>query len=265
MKILFYFLFLISFHTYAQPNCNVYLYAGDTAQYKACLLSEQIHEYQFHRKFHEKFDEVLKISPNFAYAYREKSTSYLKSGDFITWKKLIDKAVELEWRTNLGYRGWCRYQFFRDYEGAINDIEKLDSLANYDIGYGQNGDYHLNIAKGICYSAIGQKQKAIEIFKQQINTLNYDAGLYDYYQLGVTYFETEDYKNALTCFEKQTKINPLAENEYYKAKIFRILKNQIEADKHKDLAVKLYRDNKILFDDYTHHYNKVYFEEIESL
>ncbi len=265
MKILFYFLFLLSFHTYAQPNCNVYLYAGDTAQYKACLLSEQIHEYQFHRKFHEKFDEVLKVSPNFAYAYREKSTSYLKSGDFITWKKLIDKAVELEWRTNLGYRGWCRYQFFRDYEGTINDIEKLDSLANYDIGYGQNGDYHLNIAKGICYSAIGQKQKAIEIFKQQINTLNYDAGLYDYYQLGVTYFEIQDYENALSCFEKQAKINPLAENEYFRGKIYKILKNQIEADKHKDLAVKLYRDNKILFDPYTHHFNKVYFEEIEKL
>ena len=57
----------------------------------------------------------------------------------------------------------------------------------------------------------------------------------------------------------------LAENEYFRGKIYKILKNQIEADKYKDLAVKLYRDNKILFDDYTHHFNKVYFEEIEKL
>jgi tetratricopeptide (TPR) repeat protein len=238
-KILYLFL-LMPFSFYAQPNCKAYLYTGDTAQYKACLLSEQIQEYQFDRKFHEKFDEALAICPHYAYAYREQSTAYLKS------------------------RGWCRYQFFRDYDGAIKDLEKLDSLANYDIGYSQNGHYHLNIAKGMCYSAIGQKQKAIEIFQSQINTPNYEAGLFDYYQLGVTYFEVKDYQNALICFEKQAKINPLAETEYYRGKIYKILKNQIEADKYKELAVKLYKENKNLFDPYTHHFNKVYLTEIEK-
>jgi tetratricopeptide (TPR) repeat protein len=264
MSKILYLFFLIPFSFYAQPNCKAYLYTGDTTQYKACLFSEQIHEYQFDRKFHEKFDEALAICPHYAYAYREQSTAYLKSGDFITWKKLIDKAVEYEWITNLGYRGWCRYQFFRDYEGAIKDIEKLDSLANFDIGYSQNGHYHLNIAKGMCYSAIGQKQKAIEIFQSQINAPNYEAGLFDYYQLGVTYFEVKDYQNALICFEKQAKINPLAETEYYRGKIYKILKNQIEADKYKELAVKLYKENKNLFDPYTHHFNKVYLVEMEK-
>jgi tetratricopeptide (TPR) repeat protein len=252
---------------YSQVNCRAYLYLGDTAQYKACVLVEKVDSLfpdQFSRGFHEMYDEALQICPKFSYAYREKSTSYLKSGDFITWKKLIDKAVEYDWRANLGYRGWCRYQFFRDYEGAIKDLEKLDSLANYDIGYSQNGHYHLNIAKGMCYSAIGQKQKAIEIFQSQINTPNYEAGLFDYYQLGVTYFEIKDYQNALICFEKQAKINPLAETEYYRGKIYKILKNQIEEDKYKELAVKLYKENKNLFDPYTHHFNKVYLTEIEK-
>jgi tetratricopeptide (TPR) repeat protein len=264
MKKLLYLLLFIPFSFYAQPNCKAYLYTGDTAQYKACLLSEQISEYQFHRKFHEKFDETLVICPHYAYAYREKSTAYLKSGDFITWKKLIDKAVEYDWRGNLGYRGWCRYQFFRDYEGAIKDIELLDSLANYDIGISQNGDYHLNIAKGICYSALGQKEKAIEIFNQQINTPNYEPKSYDYYQLGVTYFEIKDYPNALICFEKQAKIGALAETEHYRNKIYKILKNQIQADKHKELAIKLYKENRNLFDPYTHHFNKVYLSDIEK-
>ncbi len=257
-------LFLLPFATHAQLNCKAYLYTGDTARYKACILVENIDSLygQFMRPFHEKYDEALKIAPNFDYAYREKSTAYLKSGDFITWKKLIDKAVELNWRLNLGYRGWCRYQFFRDYEGAIKDIELLDSLAKYDIGYSQNGDYHLNIAKGICYSAIGQKQKAIQIFNLQINTPNYEAGLYDYFQLGVTYFEVKDYQNALICFEKQAKINNLADNEYLKAKTNKILGNTAEYEKSKELAIKLFNENKKLFDPYTHHFNKVYYSSI---
>jgi tetratricopeptide (TPR) repeat protein len=242
-----------------------YLYKGDTAKYKACILVEKIDSLypdQTRRGFHEKYDEALKISPNFDYAYREKSTAYLKSGDFITWKKLIDKAVESDWSLNLGYRGWCRYQFFRDYEGAIKDIELLDSLVKYDIGSGQNGDYHLNIAKGICYSAIGQKQKAIEIFNHQLNTPNYEAGLYDYFQLGVTYFELKDYKNALLCFEKQAKINQLADNEYFRGKTHKALKNLTEYEKSKESALKLFKDNKKLFDPYTHHFNKVYYDDI---
>ena len=264
MKNLLLILLILPLTIYAQPNCKAYLYAGDTAKYQACKLVENIDSLhnQFSRAFHEQYDEALKIAPNFDYAYREKSTAYLKSGDFLTWKKLIDKAVELDWRLNLGYRGWCRYQFFRDYEGAINDIELLDSMVKYDIGVGQNGDYHLNFAKGICYSAIGQKQKAIEIFNRQLNSPNYEAGLYDYFQVGVTYFEIKDYPNAMICFEKQSKINQFADNEYFKGKTYKILKNVSEYKKSKELALKLFKENKKLFDPYTHHFNKVYYDSI---
>jgi len=256
---------LFPFSAFSQPNCNAYLIQGDSLQYKACILAEKADQYyQFEREFEEVFDEALKIAPNFAYAYREKSTAYLKSGDFLTWKKLIDKAVEFDYVQNLPYRAWCRYQFFRDYKGAISDIEKLNSLVAYDIGYGINGDYHLNIMRGICYSALGEKKKAIKIFQTQLKKEGYSAGLYDYYQLGVTFYEIKDYKNALKSFNKQSDRNDLAENAYYKSKIYKILKNEEEQKKNKELALKLYSDNKRMFDPYTHHFNTVYYETIAS-
>jgi len=266
LRNLSYLLLILPIWLYSQPNCNAYLYKGDTLQYKACKLVENIddHYYQFNREFQEQYDEAIKICPKFAYAYREKSTAYLKSGDFITWKKLIDKAVQYDMEGNLGYRGWCRYQFFRDYKGAIKDIELLDSLVNYNIGYSVNGDYHLNIAKGICYSAINQKQKAIKIFNDQLNTKDYSAGLYDYYQLGVTYYEVNDLKNALKSFEKQSEINEFADNAYYKCKIYKSQKNEIEFKKYKVVALKLYTENKKLFDFYTRHFNSVYYETIAN-
>lgn len=264
MKNLAYLFLVLPIWLYSQPNCNSFLYKGDTLQYKACKLVEDISHHQSTRIFQEQYDEAIKICPKFAYAYREKSTAYLKSGDFITWKKWIDKAVEYDWEGNLGYRGWCRYQFFRDYKGAIKDIETLDSLANYNIGYSINGDYHLNIAKGICYSAINQKQKAIKIFNDQLKEKDYSAGLYDYYQLGVTYYEVNDFESALKCFEKQSEVNEFADNDYYKCKIYKSQKNEIEYKRHKEVALKLYAENKKLFDPYTRHFNSVYYETIAN-
>lgn len=249
----------------AQVNCEAFKYYGDTLQYKACQLVENIDDkyYQFSREFQESYDKAIEICPYFAYGYREKSVAYLKSGDFITWKELMDKAVKYDEKGNLGYRGWCKYQFFKDYDGAIEDFETLEKLVN-DIGYSQNGDYHLQIAKAICYSALGKKQKAIEIIKKQIAKKDYQIGLFDYYQLGVIYFQVGDFENAKRAFQKQSEINQLAENLYYIGKIAKIENKISEYEVDKKNAIELYKKGQNLKDNYTHHFNKVYLETIEK-
>ena len=37
-------------------------------------------------------------------------------------------------------------------------------------------DYHLEIVKAICYSAIHQKEKAIELFENQLSNKNHSTG-----------------------------------------------------------------------------------------
>lgn len=136
--------------------------------YEACVTATEGEAGQGTKASQLQFDKAIELCPSFDYAYFEKAVPYLKRGDFITWRKLIDKAVELNPTGHLGYRGWCKYQFIRDYRGAIRDLEKLDSLTSFDIGYSINGDYQLNIAKALCYKALGQKTKAIEIIENQI-------------------------------------------------------------------------------------------------
>jgi tetratricopeptide (TPR) repeat protein len=263
----FYFSFLIIFcwKANAQPNCNAYLYQGDTLKYEACIVAEKrAGHYQFSRAYQEFLDEALAIDSTFAYAYKVKSTAYLKSGDFLTWKELIDKAVEYDPEGELFYRGWCRYQFFRDYEGAIADIELLDSLVDYDIGFGQNGDYHLEITRALCYKAIGQSEKAISIIENKLNDSTYFASPYDYLHLGVLYLEKGEFDKAIETLKLQEAENDLAENRYYIALAYRE-KGQLELYRENlEIARELYQARSKIFDLYTEHMDKIYLKEIEE-
>lgn len=267
MKI-FNLLILISISQFltAQPNCEVYKFSGDTLKYKACKKAMEISgHYQFSKEYQTILDEAIKIDPTFDYAYWAKSIAYLKSGDFITWKTLIDKAVELNPNEHLGYRGWCRYQFFRDYKGAIADIEKLDSLVTYDIGQSQNGTYHLNIAKGLCYKALGENEKATTIIENQIQ-LNEEenfVGAYDYLHLGVLYLEAKEWEKAFEAFHKQSEYNELAENQYYLALTFKAVGKLTDYKSCLEKAKQLYLKGSKMFDPYSDPMDKIYFETIE--
>ncbi|RSK39661.1 tetratricopeptide repeat protein [Mangrovimonas spongiae] len=266
-KISIVFLFFSLSNIFAQPNCEAFKHYGDTLKYKACIKAMEISgHYQFSKEYQSILDRAIEIDSTFDYPYWAKSIAYLKSGDFITWKTLIDKAVALNPKTHLGYRGWCRYQFFRDYEGLIEDIEKLDSLVDYDIGYSQNGTYHLNIAKGLCYKAIGEKEKAIAIIEKQIllNEQENFVGVYDYLHLGVLYWETNQFEKAINTFKKQAESNQLAENSYYMALTYRELDNPTKYKSCLDKTKELYISRKRMFDPYSNPMDKIYLETIEN-
>ncbi|MGE9312153.1 tetratricopeptide repeat protein [Niabella sp. CJ426] len=259
MKKTILFLLLLAGKLSAQPVCSAFLYMNDTLQYKACKLVENIDErhYQFSKEFQILYDSALALCPHFSWGYREKSVAYLKSGDFITWKKLIDKAVQYDTLLNLGYRAWCRYEFFRDCEGAIADIELLETKTP-EIGWGINGNYHLTVTKAICHSELGQQAKAISVLSSYLRDAQ-PIGLYDYYQLGAIHYKNKDYAQAATAFQKQIEYNNLAEAHYYLSLIYKGFHKDILADQELLRAKQLKAEGKKLRVVYTHHSNTIFF------
>ncbi|BDS11812.1 tetratricopeptide repeat protein [Aureispira anguillae] len=252
-------------YSYAQPNCLAFKYYGDSLKCQACETLEKAKgHYQFTKKFQEVHDEAIAIDSTFAYAYREKSVAYLKSGDFITWKELVDKAVYYNPKDNLAYRGWCRYQFFGDYKGAIEDIEALEKLVDYDIGHSVNGDYHLTVAKALWYKAIGRSLKALDLIEGYLENSENAAGIYDYLHLGVLYFEQGKYQAAIAAFEKQEAWNNIADSHYYKALALEALDSPQEREKELEIAKALYLKGSKMFNHYTHYPDKIYLEDIEQ-
>lgn len=257
--ILFYRIQLIS-----QPNCNVYKMNNNQLCYKACVMATENQYSQGSKASQLKFDQAIELCPTFDYAYFEKAVPYLKRGDFVTWKKLIDKAVDLNPIGHLGYRGWCKYQFVRDYRGAIKDIEKLDSITS-NIGYSINGDYHLNIAKALCYKALGQKSKAIEIIEHQLSQKGYTPLAYDYLHLGVLKMEIGDDDQAIEYLKKTIRLNDyFAEPYYYLGLIYKnkALSNEYKTHMEKAKAYYIKGYNRV--DDYTQPMDKVFLREIEK-
>ncbi|CAD0222228.1 tetratricopeptide repeat protein [Chryseobacterium sp. D764] len=255
------FLLLIVYtNTIAQVNCNAV--EGENCK-KACELYNWASNLQGFAESQEGFDKAIELCPDFSRAYMEKAVPYLKNGDFVTWKILIDKAVALDPQMHLGYRGWTKFQFLRDYKGAIQDLEGLKKYYPKDLGRSQNGDYNLDVVRAMSYSALGQKGKAAGIIERLLATRGYVKGMFDHYQLGVTYFELGRYDKALENFEKQSKEYNFAENIYFKSKVSKI-RNKDYLDL-KMLALQTYDEGKTMKDVYTHHFNKVYRKEIEEL
>lgn len=252
---------------WGQPNCQAFKMEGDLLKYKACKQAMKIRgHYQFSREYQSYLDESIAIDSTFDYPYWAKSIAYLKSGDFLGWKPLIDQAVKHNPIKHLGYRGWCRYQFFRDYKGAIADIEELDRLMESDIGYSQNGTYHLNVAKALCLKGLGESDKALLVMQKQVQaneSIDF-IGAFDYLHLGVLYLETGQLGQAQNAFKKQAKINDIAENQYYWGLVEKKQNRHKQAVQRFEQALQLYEQEKRMFDPYSHPTDKIYRPEIKK-
>lgn len=247
---------------YAQ-NCEAFKLYGDTLQYEACIIADVAeNHYQFSKEYQQIYDRSLDKCNYFSTAYHAKSVAYLKSGDFVEWKRLMDSAVKLKPKEYLGYRGWCLFEFCRDYEGAIQDIEKLDSIVNYDIGYSSDGEYHLDIARAICYKKIGKKQKAIKIIETKLNEEKYDPSIYDYFHLGVLYLEEENSKSSITALKMQIDINANAETYYYLALAYKQLKNKSKYNESLQKAKEFYSRGSHMRSSYATYMDKIYLKDI---
>ncbi len=261
-----YFFLLIYLSTYvvsSAQNCNVFLYQKDTLQYEACIIAEDAYRYyQYSKEYQEILDKAIEKCPYFSYAYRNKSTAYLKSGDFITWKYLIDKAVEYNKIENLGYRSWNKFQFFRDYQGAIDDIEALESISKGNIGYSAGGEYHLKVAKALCYKQLGDLDKAIFIMENYMADSTTQISVFDHLHLGVMYLETQKYDQAISQFNQQSNQNELAENQYYLALCYQKKGDNALFLEHISMAKELYMSHRKMVLHYTEPIDRVYLEEI---
>lgn len=244
-------------------NCNVFKMEGDLCKYEACIFIENADShYQYSDSYVKIYDEAIEICPSYSYAYRSKSVAYLKSGDFLNWIKLMNKAVELDPIEHLANRAWCRFQFFKDYNGLLVDMSRLDSIYPYDPGYSVNGNYHMNVARALCYKAVGELELAISTLEGQLAKKDHLGGLYDYLHLGVMYLEAGDFEKALDAFLSQEAENDLAENQFYLGRCYRLIGDMEQSKLRFTRAKEQYQRGNTMDDPYAHQEDKIFMSDI---
>lgn len=249
----------------AQPNCEVFkkdslCYNGCLEIYKADMHPQGSHASQRH------FDIAIKDCPTLAYSYFEKSVAFLKRGYFLEWKKLIDKAIELEPKDYLFYRAWCQFFFLRNYDSAKADLETLKELYKTPFfGMGQNGDYDLRVVLALCYRLTGDRVKAIKIIKEAISEKDFVIGQYDYLHLGVMYLESNQPDKAIRALENQKNENDIAEVHFYLGKAYCLQGDSERCKDELNEALHLYDSGRNMHSNYYEYIDQIYREDILNL
>lgn len=216
----------------------------------------------FFVQFHD-FETAIEYDKNNSDAWMERSVAYNKAGDFEKGFKYLNKAVELNPQSHLGYRGWIRLRKMRDYDKALIDFNRLDSLTPnvIDAPWGEDIDF----LRGECFFGKKQYQKAIESFDQNIKNQKENwVDVHSFVYLGLCEYELGNYEGSIIEFQRAIeKSGNIPESYFGMAKAYQKLgkiekarQNVLKAEKN----IHYKRD-----DVYNEFLNEIYLSEIIEL
>lgn len=228
------------------------------------IYKRSMREYQGTKMNMLYLDSCVQLNPNMAKAWRDLGTPYLKRGDFATWAWYINKAVALAPKKMLVSRGWCRYKFMRDCEGALADLKEVIRLTGDGTAHTGDGTYNLYVVMALCERGLGHPEAALQYFSLGIDSVrkwdpNRPPDLYDYVHRAALKIQLQDYKGAMNDLEKEEKIYPdLAETSYYKGIILLAQKKTAAAVQQFNEADKRLKTGFRLNDVYCEIFDSIY-------
>lgn len=206
------------------------------------------------------YEKAIEYDQDNSDAWMERSVSFNKAGDFHKGFEYLDKAVELDPKLHLGYRGWIRLRKIRDYDKALADFDRLDSLTpNFvDAPWGENIDF----LRGECYFGKKDYPKAIEMFNRNVKNQKEDwSDIHSFIYLGLCEYELGNYEKAITEFQrvsKQSKYTP--ESFFGMAKAYQKLGETEKAKENILIAEENIRSKRE--DSYNEFLNEIYLSEV---
>lgn len=205
-------------------------------------------------------DSLIAICPNIAVAYREKAIPLIKDGKFEEGFALEDKAVALDPKRWLAYRGYLKCIKAKDYEGALLDFQAAARLTPN----GLEMDHTYPFFEGLCNLELGRYAQAEADFKKDMQLQSGPEGQRDIhfntlFYVGVLYYEMKQYESATTYLGRCLSAYPQhPDANYYLALVCRAQDNEPLAKRHLtqawqalDKGYSLNEDNTI-YSNYPH-------------
>jgi tetratricopeptide (TPR) repeat protein len=205
--------------------------------------------------------DILKLqNPDYSDVYFEQSVAFNKRGEYAKGFELLDKAVELDPKLHLGYRGWMKLRKLRDFDNALIDFNTLDSLTPkfVDAPWGEDTDF----LRGECYFGKKDYLKAIELFNRNIKNQKEDwADIHSFVYLGLCEYELGNYEKSISEFKRALKQSEYVPESYFGMAKAYLKLGQIE--KAKENILKAENSMNYKRDDvYNEFLNEIYLFEI---
>ncbi len=214
-------------------------------------------------------DKAVRINPKNDLAWRELSLPYLYAGMYEEWNQHIVKAIELNAQAWQAWRGYDRLFFFRDYAGALFDLDASDTLTRNQVDYPQN--ISVDYLRGLCYFGLKDYDKSVEYFQSfvQDETIKLGEGYLDesvFIYLGLIAIRQNKLKTAIGYFQRGNKFEEsFADFNFHLAKVYCILDETELAQKELDIARNKFEDNNRLRGYRFEAIEQIYLSDIDAL
>ncbi|MDB2521360.1 tetratricopeptide repeat protein [Flavobacteriaceae bacterium] len=212
-------------------------------------------------------DSIIALNPNYDNAWWEKSTWFIKKGDYINYFKYMNKAVELNPKVHIGWRGVVRLYYLRDYRGAINDLNTLIDFYPDQKGIAARGEPVLFLL-GKIYWQMKEYNTAIEYFDRYIKEETEASGkewadINTFLYKGICLYQLGEYKNALESFENAIGFSKRFPEAYFHAgKTLLKLDKNIQACDYFLKAKQYANEGYIRMDEYREVFGQLHYDDI---
>jgi tetratricopeptide (TPR) repeat protein len=196
--------------------------------------------------------------------FHEMSVHNTKNGNYGLAVQHLNKAVQLDPKI-YGYYGWVTLYYYRDYERALEYLNRYDSLTpNFtDFPVGENIHY----LRGLAYMQLKEYDLAIQYFDLYIEEEKSRAGIEwidhsAFYYKGICLEEKRDFKSAKVNYELAIKYLPnFVEALYHRALLIEDKELKVKEMKH---ILTLIDSGFSKVDPYMEIFHPVYRQDVEK-
>jgi len=219
-------------------------------------------------------DSTLMAAPNHVEYTQLYSYSYKKTGEHIRAMELLNKAVDLDVANNntaaLEYKAWSMLYFYRDYESAIEDVDKIEEInapQTYNVCHGEP----CLLLKGQALYQLAKYQESLACFKQLLKIEeeqgfdpkdNFFANFY----IARIYTKQNDMAKAMEAYQSLIDdYEQFTEAHYYLGLLYAENGNKEMAINHLEKAKELISKNyKVIQEPFVERFDEVFPHHIDE-
>ena len=196
--------------------------------------SDYISLSDFHMSGTEKhmkaLEKAVRLDPKNEQAWKALAQPFLYRGLYEEWHERSSKVIELHPKAWQGWLGYQKLFFFRDYGGALYDLDATDTLTIDKTDFVQNKS--VDYLRGLCYLGLHDYDKATEYFQLYLDKQNAATGSVDidetaYLYLAIIANELQQYHKAID-YLAATPVDELLADHYYQQAYAYFMLGEIE-------------------------------------